>query len=228
MTKSVLGRGGERRQAAVREVLDTAWTQMEQHGVAALSLRELARTLDIRPQSLAHYFPTKSALLDALFRDGFAELDRDLRGAGGNNPDEALIAGVQTVLAFCVASPARYHLMLQRTVPGFTPTDTSHEVALAALGHLLNRLHAAGVNDPANVDVFRGMVNGLVAEQIANDPGGRRFIDRAEHAVRLFLAGVAATSPNPTTIEKARSDGRTRNTSRSADRTRSATVSDVL
>ena len=148
MTKSVLGRGGERRQAAVREVLDTAWTQMEQHGVAALSLRELARTLDIRPQSLAHYFPTKSALLDALFRDGFAELDRDLRGAGGNNPDEALIAAVQTVLAFCVASPARYHLMLQRTVPGFTPTDTSHEVALAALGHLLQSAPRRGRQRP--------------------------------------------------------------------------------
>lgn len=199
-------------------MLDAAWAQMERQGVAAVSLRELARTLGIRPQSLAHYFPTKSALLDALFRDGFSDLDRRLRDTGGNNPVEALIATVKTVLAFCAASPARYHLMLQRTVPGFTPTDAAHEVALAALGQLLQRLNAAGVDDPANVDIFRAIVTGLVAEQIANDPGGRRFIDRAEHAVRLFLAGVAATSVPPHPEKKVSTDGRPRTTSRPADR----------
>ena len=183
----------------MREVLDAAWALMEREGVAALSLRELARTLGIRPQSLAHYFPTKAALLDALFRDGFSDLSDRLQPAGGNDaPADALIAAVQAVLAFCVASPARYHLMLQRTVPGFTPTQESHQVALTALSLLLDRLAAAGVRDPADVDVFRGLVNGLAAEQIANDPGGKRFIDRAGHAVDLFLAGVAATSANQT------------------------------
>jgi AcrR family transcriptional regulator len=195
-----LGSGAQRRQAAVREVLDAASALMEREGVAALSLRELSRSLGIRPQSVAHYFPTKAILLDALFRDGFSDLAARLRGVGGadGDPADALTAAVSAVVAFCAASPARYHLMLQRTVPGFTPTPESHEVALAALGLLLGRLTAAGINDPADVDVFRGMVNGLVAEQIANDPGGRRFIGRADHAVRLFLAGAAATSTNKT------------------------------
>ncbi len=220
MAGSVVGRREDRQQAAHRQVLDAAWAQMEQHGVAALSLRELAQTLGIRPQSLAYYFPTKSTLLDALFRDGFHELGERLRGLSRNSaPTEALIAAVQTVLAMCAGSPARYHLMLQRTVPGFTPTDESHSVALAALGQLLDRLHAVGVNDPADVDVFRGLVNGLAAEQIANDPGGRRFIDRGEHAVRVFLAGVAATSPNPTIAKKASPDGHHRTAPRPADRT---------
>ena len=197
MASSVLGNRTQRRKAALREVLDAAWALMEREGVAALSLRELARTLGIRPQSLAHYFPTKAALLDALFRDGFSDLSDRLQPAGGNDaPADALIAAVRTVLAFCVASPARYHLMLQRTVPGFTPTQESHQVALTALSRLLDRLAAAGVTSPADVDVFRGLVNGLAAEQIANDPGGRRFIDQAGHAVNLFLAGVAATSAN--------------------------------
>lgn len=199
MASSVLGNRTQRRKAALREVLDAAWALMEREGVAALSLRELARTLGIRPQSLAHYFPTKAALLDALFRDGFSDLSDRLQLAGGNDaPAEALTAAVRAVLAFCVASPARYHLMLQRTVPGFTPTQESHEVALTALRLLLDRLAAAGVRNPADVDVFRGLVNGLAAEQIANDPGGRRFIDQADHAVELFLAGAAATSANQT------------------------------
>ncbi len=198
MANRVLGKRTQRREAALREVLDAAWALMEREGVAALSLRELARTLGIRPQSLAHYFPTKAALLDALFRDGFSDLSERLRPAGRNDaPAAALIAAVRAVLEFCVASPARYHLMLQRTVPGFTPTQESHQVALTALRRLLDRLAAAGVTSPADVDVFRGLVNGLAAEQIANDPGGRRFIDQAGHAVDLFLAG-AATSTSQT------------------------------
>src|SRR5260221_2776071 len=114
---------------------------MEREGVAALSLRELARTLGIRPQSLAHYFPTKAVLLDALFRDGFSDLSDRLQPSGGNDaPADALIAAMRTELPFCVASPSRYHLMLQRTVPGFTPTQESHQVALTALSRLLDRL----------------------------------------------------------------------------------------
>jgi AcrR family transcriptional regulator len=200
MVGSVLGKGHHHRQAAVREVLDAAWALMEREGVAALSMRELSRSLGIRPQSLAYYFPTKAMLLDALFRDGFSDLAARLRdtAGGGADPADDLAAAVSTVLAFCAASPARYHLMLQRTVPGFMPTAKSHQVALNALGLLLDRLTAAGIREAADVDVFRGLVNGLAAEQIANDPGGRRFIGRADHAVRLFLAGVAATSTNKT------------------------------
>jgi hypothetical protein len=80
----------------------------------------------------------------------------------GADPADALVAAVSTVLAFSASSPARYHLMLQRTVPGFTPTP------------------------------------------VANDPGGRRFIGRSEHAVRLFLAGVAARTDG----EKPKAKGR--------------------
>src|SRR5258707_4846614 len=153
MASSMLGNRTQRRKAALREVLDAAWALMEREGVAALSLRELARTLGIRPQSLAHYFPTKAALLDALFRDGFSDLADRLQPAGGNDaPADALIAAVRAVLAFCVASPARYHLMLQRTLPGFTPPREAHKVTLTTLRLLLDRLAAARGRDPADVD----------------------------------------------------------------------------
>ncbi len=45
MASSMLGNRTQRRKAALREVLDAAWALMEREGVAALSLRELARTL---------------------------------------------------------------------------------------------------------------------------------------------------------------------------------------
>ena len=192
-------RVARRRAAVVRELLDTAWALIERDGVAAITMRELAAEIGVRPQSLSEYFPSKAALLDALFRDGFCQATKRLSQLPQpEDPRQFLVNSVNDFLAFCVDNPGRFHLMLQRTVPGFTPTSESHQVALDALRLMLDRLTAAGISDPADVDVFRGLVNGLAAEQIANDPGGHRFISRAEHAVRLFLAGVTATSEHKT------------------------------
>src|SRR5260370_10076453 len=111
MASSVLGNRTQRRKAALREVLDAAWALMEREGVAALSLRGLARTLGIRPQSLAHYFPAKAALLDALFRDGFSDLADRLQPAGSNDaPADAPIPAGRAVLTFSGTTPPPLHL----------------------------------------------------------------------------------------------------------------------
>src|SRR3954451_6744979 len=69
-----------RRALAEREILDAAWTVMAQEGIAALNVREVARVVGLRQQSLVYYFPTKQDLLDALFSDGFTDLLRTLDG----------------------------------------------------------------------------------------------------------------------------------------------------
>src|SRR4051794_731618 len=74
MTETRASRIAIRRARVEREILDVAWTVMAQEGVAALSVREVARAVGIRQQSLTYYFPTKQALLDTLFADGFADL----------------------------------------------------------------------------------------------------------------------------------------------------------
>src|SRR5690242_14081023 len=74
MTEIRASRIDVRRSRARREILDAAWEEMARAGVAALSVREVARAVGIRQQSLTYYFPTKQALLDALFADGFTNL----------------------------------------------------------------------------------------------------------------------------------------------------------
>ena len=54
----------------VQTILDTARAIMRADGVAALSMQELARRLDMRAPSLYHYFSGKAAIYDALFRLG--------------------------------------------------------------------------------------------------------------------------------------------------------------
>lgn len=190
MSGASVGDRLERRRArVVREILDAAWTLIERDGVAAVSMREVARVLGMRPQSLYEYFPSKNALLDALFREGFTlATERLLALPRHRTAEQFLMASMRDFLQFCVDSPGRFHLMLQRTVPNFEPTAESLTASAQSLQIMLDRAAAAGVRSAADIDVLRALISGLAAEQIANEPGGRRFIGRADHALALLLA----------------------------------------
>ena len=184
-----------RRARAERQILDAAWTVMAREGVAALSVREVARSVGIRQQSLTYYFPTKQELLDALFADGFADLRRcfdQLRPA--TDPDQGVVDVAVAFVDHLVARPAAYHLMFQGTVPGFEPSEASHAIALTVLRELVDRLAAAGVTKLEDLALVRSMMSGLAAEQIANDPRGRLFADQTERGIRAALAGIRGLS----------------------------------
>ena len=180
-----------RRAAVVRELLDTAWALIERDGVASITMRELAAQIGMRAQSLSEYFPSKAALLDALFRDGFSQATERLSQlAQPEDPRRFLVNSVNDFLAFCVDNPGRFHLMLQRTVPGFTPSPESLEAAAQSLQIMIDRAAAAGIESTADIDLLRALINGLASEQIANEPGGQRFISHGERAVTLLLTSI--------------------------------------
>ena len=180
-----------RRRRVRRDILDAAWTLMGREGVAAVSVREVARALGIRQQSLTYYFPAKQDLLDALFADGFDDLGRRFAEIElGTEPDATVIALATAFVDYCVTHPAGYHLMFQRTVPGFEPSERSHAVALGVLRVLHERLAAAGITDEADVAVVRSLMSGLAAEQIANDPAGRLFADQTARAIRYVMSAL--------------------------------------
>src|SRR3954469_16943683 len=63
-------RRARRRLETMTEILDLAEDVMEEEGVAGLSLAEVARRLGVQPPSLYKYFPSLSAVYDALFERG--------------------------------------------------------------------------------------------------------------------------------------------------------------
>jgi AcrR family transcriptional regulator len=191
MTELLGSRQDVRRVRAQREILDAAWAEMARAGVAALSVREVARSVGIRQQSLTYYYPTKQSLLDALFADGFAELRRVFdRLPAHTDPVQGVVDVATAFVDHCVARPASYHLMFQGTVPGFVPSEESHAIALSVLDVLVQRLAAAGVTAPADVALVRGVMSGLAAEQIANDPRGRLFADQTARGIRAVLTEI--------------------------------------
>jgi AcrR family transcriptional regulator len=164
---------------------------MAREGVAAVSVREVARQIGLRQQSLTYYFPTKQDLLDSLFADGFADLERVFAQLPEvDDPVQGVVDAAIAYVDYCAANPERYHLMFQGTIPGFEPSAASHRRALRVLSVLLERLSAAGITDPGDIALVRSLMSGIAAEQIANDPRGRLFADQTERGVRGVLRSL--------------------------------------
>ena len=62
-------------------LLEAAWRLVAEKGLAALTLREVARAAGVSHAAPYHHFPTRTALLDALAEEGFAGLDRAMAEA---------------------------------------------------------------------------------------------------------------------------------------------------
>jgi AcrR family transcriptional regulator len=192
-------RRAERHAATRAEILDAAWEQVRANGLAALSLRDLARSIGMQPPSLYSYFDSKNAVYDAMYAQG-AQRFVDEQKASMPTPDdplEALKAVVRFFVEFCAADFARYQLLFQRTIPGFEPSPESFRISqdnLAELGALLAR---CGVSDPEMLDLFTALGTGLADQQLSNDPGGDRWIRLIDESVEMFYEHITSRARRP-------------------------------
>ena len=184
-------RRGRRREAKQARILAEAWALAHRDGLAAISLRDLADRVDLRQPSLYAYFDSKLGLYDLMFADGNHQLlEWVMSHPLSDDPRIALVEFVQELVRFSSDDVVRHQLLFQRTIPRFEPSPTSFALALEFYELARQRLALAGVSDPGDVDVFSALVNGLAHQQVANDPGGDRWVLLAERAVDMFLADV--------------------------------------
>lgn len=119
------------RQEVIAAILDVAIAIMREEGVAALNLHEVGRRVGMRAQSLYKYFPSKSALYDALFREGIRRLRENDRQVWEGAPPtwERLHAWLTARLAFAREQGPLYDLVTGIQVPGFSPSEQSLQEA---------------------------------------------------------------------------------------------------
>ena len=180
-----------RRQAKLSAILTEAWALARRDGLAVISLRDLADRVDLRQPSLYAYFDSKLGLYDLMFADGNRQLLELVRSlALSDDPRQGLVEFTQALVRFSSEDVVRHQLLFQRTIPGFEPSAASYALALEFYEVARQRLHAAGVSDPSDLDVFSALVSGLGHQQVANDPGGDRWVRLAERSVDMFLADI--------------------------------------
>jgi AcrR family transcriptional regulator len=162
---------------------------VREDGLAALSLRELARRAGITTPTVYAYFDSKNAIFDAMFAEAaeaFAATNEDLPETG--DAHQNLVAGAQSFVEFCTSDVARYQLLFQRTLPGFNPSPQSYSPAVRALELSGGLLASNGLRDPRHLDIWTALLTGIVDQQISNDPGGNRWSRLIDDVVRMFLA----------------------------------------
>ena len=178
-----------RRRARMESVLEAAWAMAREDGLAAVSLHEVARRIGIRQPSLYAYVDSKAGLYDAMFAQAAETMFRDVSTATyPADPRGAVVEVSRRIVAFATADVARYQLLFLRTVPGFEPRPESYARSVQFLDWLAAHLRAAGVEDPADVDIYTALIAGLVVQQTSNDPGGDRWTRHLDAVLSLFFA----------------------------------------
>ena len=185
-----------RRQSARDAIVDAAWALVREEGLAALSLRDLAKRAGITTPTVYAYFESKNAIYDAMFGRAAAEFaDRMTEPYDSEDPRAVLAGGVRRFVEFCTRDVARYQLLFQRTIPGFEPTPESFAPAVRAVEAVHERLALNGVTDPRHVDMWTALTTGLVDQQISNDLGGDRWARLIDEFVTMFLAYCHKENP---------------------------------
>lgn len=115
----------------------------------------------------------------------FAETKTELLDTG--DPHRNLAADAERFVEFCTSDVARYQLLFQHSVPGFTPSPEAYAPAVRALELTREHLARNGVHDARHIDIWTALLTGMVDQQISNDPGGDRWSRLIDDAVRMFL-----------------------------------------
>ncbi len=178
-----------RRESARAAIVEAAWAAVRDEGLAALSLRDLARRAGITTPTVYAYFASKNAIYDAMFGDAALDFERCMAVPyDAAEPHALLVEATHRFARFCTDDVARYELLFQRTIRGFEPSPESYAPAVRALDGARGRLARAGVTSAAHVDLWTAILTGLVSQQISNDPGGDRWLRLVDDVVSMYLS----------------------------------------
>ena len=157
VTSAPQGARARVRAELTREIKSVAREQLAETGAAALSLRAVARELNMASSAVYRYFPSRDDLLTALIVDAY-----DAVGAAAELDESAVrrsdaagrwMATARAVREWAVIHPQEFALIYGSPVPGYrAPLDTIDPAARIPLLllRIVNECAASGrLHDPA-------------------------------------------------------------------------------
>jgi AcrR family transcriptional regulator len=182
------GRRARRHEATKARILEAAWEIARAEGLTGIALRDLAARVDLSQSSLYSYFDSKHALYDAMFADGYRRLlDEVHRVQLSDDPREALKQVAAFIVQVFADDIPRSQLLFTRTIPGFDPSPESYALAEQFLEEGKLRAAAAGLTTARDFDLYTALVSGLSTQQLANDPGGDRWLRLVDESMDMLL-----------------------------------------
>jgi AcrR family transcriptional regulator len=166
------------------KLLRAAGDAFENDGTAA-SLEDIARRAEVGIGTLYRHFPTRQALLEAVYIDEVEEMSAKATQLGDLDPWEALVSWLRQFVRYAATKRALADEMLN-TIDAEAPVFVACRSAITSAGDmLLQRAQEAGEarKDTNFTDVGR-MVSGIASIRTA-DPGQiDRILDMALDGLR--------------------------------------------
>ena len=196
-----------------RALIDAGLALVERDGVAALTLRAVARRAKVSHNAPYHHFGTKAELLAAVAAAGFDRLVATIAQATVDHPPRTTLDGLRAVgvgyLQFALGHPAVFRLMFRPELTHPAAHPLLRDAEARAFGTLFTAIKAAqragelpGLDPSAAAAFCWSAVHGLavlhVEGVLQETPLGRLPIATlADHVVGLCLSALQAARPTP-------------------------------
>jgi len=178
-------------------ILEIARDILSADGARALSFDAIAGRLGKSKQAVLYWFPTKQALVSALYLPWLsAEADVAIAALEGQNDGDAIRAFVRAVASFHLADLHRFRLMyllpqVQRTVAKERPVagvvEAVHPVTDRLYAALAEKLPGAGPGARAEATAIHAAVLGLVLMVSLGDT----LDDPLKHGTEALVSALA-------------------------------------
>jgi AcrR family transcriptional regulator len=182
-----------------QRILEAASELLSTEGASALSVRRIAAAAGCSTMGLYSRFGGKDGVVDELYAEGFERLiDSMMANQPTGDPLADLRRSAGCYRDAALANATHYMVMFGGAVPGFVPSDSSHELAHGAFNGFVAKVAActdAGLLDgsPDQIaEVLWGAIHGLVMLEIVginplmSDPAAR-----FERALDALFRGLA-------------------------------------
>ncbi len=170
-------------------ILDAAVKQVEREGLAKLSLRSLASSLELAPNALYRYFANRAHLEAAIANEGVSRLHAALARAASEGDAEQTIRRVaQAYVDFARNNPALYSVLMTPMETSGEETSAHDEMWVFTVG-LLGRLTGARQAPEAAVALW-AFLHGIVTLGQAGVFGPQKPRAAFPYGLDAFLAGL--------------------------------------
>ena len=169
-------------------ILDTARALLDEQGVAALSMREVARRAGVTHQAPYHHFGDRESILADLVEQGFDELARRLASANDLAPSAgkraALLASGEAYIGFALSHRGVFRIMFRPDVCDpmrFPDLQQAGARAHAELERLVRIVHGSRYS-AALASLYWAHVHGMACLMIDGPLAMQLPSDKAQQA----------------------------------------------
>lgn len=192
------------REQVRQKILDQASALLTQEGPHALSMRKLSERVGASTIVLYTYFKDKQDILNELYLEGFARLQRDLEAVvPGGDPMDYVMALGRAYRCSAVANATYYQIMFSRCVQGFEPSPHSLEKSTSCFSVLrqgVQRCADSGVVLTGSVgktaQVLWATLHGVISLELFGYLGtalaSEALLEQAIQTIRVGMAHPAS------------------------------------